>query len=79
MGISGEKHGPYNVDERILEALDIDTRRIGGMPTPPTSRCRQENGVMYDSWGIGYVMTNGHMKICHNPLRGRTLDKNDGL
>lgn len=75
LGISGEKQGPYNVDERILEALDIDTRRIGGMPTPPTSHCRQENGVMYDSWGIGYVMTNGHMEICHNPLRDCTIDE----
>ena len=30
---------------------------------------------MYDSWGIGYVMTNGHMEICHNPLRDCTIDE----
>ena len=32
LGITGEKQGPFNVDERVLEALHIDTRRVGGMP-----------------------------------------------
>ncbi len=75
LGFSGEKQGPFNLDERVLEALDIDTRRIGGMPTPPTSHCRTENGVVYDSWGIGYTATNGHMEICSNPLRDCTIDE----
>lgn len=54
LGITGPKQGNFNLDERILKAFDIDTRKIGGMPTPPTSHCRTENGVVYDSWGIGY-------------------------
>ncbi|MCL2351074.1 MAG: methyltransferase [Firmicutes bacterium] len=73
LGITGEKRGDYNLDERILIALDIDTRRVGGMPTPRTAFCREEAGVCYDSFGIGYRRINGHGEICHNPLKGRTL------
>ena len=75
LNITGEKQGFYNVDERILTALDIDTRRIGGMPTPVTSHCRKENGITYDSWGIGYKEIDGRMEICENPLRDCTIDE----
>lgn len=75
LGITGPKQGNYNLDERILKALDIDTRRIGGMPTPATAHCRTENGISYDCWGIGYREVNGHMEICHNPLADCTIDE----
>ena len=75
LNITGEKQGFYNVDERILTALDIDTRRIGGMPTPVTPHCRKENGITYDSWGIGYKEIDGRMEICENPLRDCTIDE----
>lgn len=75
LSIKGEHKGPYNVDERILEAFDIDTRRIGGMPTPKTSHVRVENGVHYDEYGIGYRAVNGHMEICYNPLRDAEIDE----
>jgi len=75
LGIEGEKKGPYNVDERILERFDIDLRRIGGMPTPPTSHVRTEKGIRYDEFGIGYRQVNGHSEICVNPLRDATLDE----
>ena len=75
LGISGGKQGAFCVDERILEALDIDTRLIGGMPTSVTSHNRVENNISYDSWGIGYCEQNGHMEICVNPLNGVTLDQ----
>ncbi len=55
LGITGSKQGSYCVDERILEALDIDTRLVGGMPTPKTAHCREENGIVYDTWGIRQV------------------------
>ncbi len=74
LGISGPHQGPYNVDERILQAFDIDLRRIGGMPTPKTSHVRTENGVYYDEYGIGYRQVNGHMEICHNPLKDADID-----
>ena len=75
LGIEGPHQGPYNVDERILERFDIDTRRIGGMPIPPTSHVRTENGVSYDAFGIGYRRVNGHSEICFNPLKDADLDE----
>lgn len=75
LGIKGPKQGEFYIDERILEAFDIDTRLIGGMPTPVTSHCRTENGITYDSWGIGYREINGHAEICKNPLTDCTLDE----
>jgi len=75
LGFEGEKQGPYNVDERILERFDIDLRRIGGMPIPRTSHVRTENGVTYDEFGIGYRPVNGHSEICFNPLRDADMDE----
>ena len=75
LGITGEKQGGFCVDERILEAFDIDTRLVGGMPTPKTSHSRVENGVSYNSWGIGSREVNGHWEICHNPLRDCAIDE----
>ncbi|MHC1695082.1 MAG: uroporphyrinogen decarboxylase family protein [Eubacteriales bacterium] len=75
LGITGEKQGDYNLDERILEALDIDTRRIGGMPTPPTRFCREEGGVIYDSFGIGYRCVGDHYEMTYHPLCERTLSE----
>lgn len=75
LGIEGAHQGPYNVDERILERFDIDTRRIGGMPIPPTSHIRTENGVSYDAFGIGHRQINGHTEICVNPLKDAELDE----
>lgn len=75
LGVSGEKEGHFNLDSRVLEKLDIDTRRIGGMPTPPTGHTRVENGVHYNSWGIGEREVDGHMEICYNPLKDCTIDE----
>ena len=75
MGFGGDKKGPYAVDERVLEAFDIDTRFVGGMPVPETIHSRMENGVSYNSFGIGSREVNGHYEICHNPLRGMSADE----
>ena len=75
LGVAGKKQGQFNLDERILEALDIDTRLVGGMPTPATSHNRRENEVSYDSWGIGRRMVGGHMEICHNPLKDAGVEE----
>lgn len=74
LGFASPKKGRYPLDERILEAFDIDTRIVGGMPTPSTVHNRTEGNVSFDSYGIGYRMVNGHMEICHNPLKGCTLE-----
>ncbi len=72
--ITGDAPEKFGVDERVLQALDIDTRRIGGMPTPVTRHCRREGNVWYDSWGIGYREINGHAEMCHHPLKDATID-----
>ena len=75
LGITGNDHGDYCVDERVLIAFDIDTRHVGGMPTPATRYCRREKDVTYDSWGIGYRLVGDHSEMCHNPLKGATIDE----
>ena len=49
LGFSGEDKGGFPLDERILEYFDIDTRMVGGMPTPMTVHNRTEGEVRYDS------------------------------
>ncbi len=63
------------VDERILKALDIDTRRVGGMPTPKTRHNRTEQGIVYDSYGIGSRFVNGHYEMCYHPLKDASIDE----
>ena len=63
------------LDERSLTALDIDTRSVGGMPTPDTSHVREEGGVAYDAFGIGYRMMDGRAEICYSPLRDCTMSE----
>ncbi|MDR3148021.1 MAG: hypothetical protein LBU00_06595 [Treponema sp.] len=75
LGFSGPKRGDFPVDERILEQFNIDTRIVGGMPTPTTVHNRVEGGIVYDSYGIGSRLINGHYEICHNPLKDATIDE----
>ena len=75
LGFSGEDEGGFPLDERILKCFDIDTRMVGGMPTPATIHNRTEAGVKYNSYGIGYKPINGHYEICHNPLKDATIDE----
>lgn len=73
LGVLGEKQGPFDLDERVLDALGIDTRRVGGMPTPNTSHNRFENDVSYDSFGIGHKCVGDHWEMCYFPLKDKTL------
>ena len=74
-GFTGPSKGNYCVDERILEALDIDTRHVGGFPPMPDTRHRRdENGVHYNNWGIGFREVFGHWEMVHFPLKDATLD-----
>jgi len=75
LGITGEKQGFFSLDERALIKFNVDTRRIGGMPSPKTIHNRTENGVVYNNFGIGYKYVGDHYEICHNPLKGCTLDE----
>lgn len=75
LGFSGEDKSGFPVDGRVLEYFDIDTRIVGGMPTPQTVHNRTIGEIRYDSYGIGYKVVNGHYEICHNPLGGATIDE----
>jgi uroporphyrinogen decarboxylase len=75
LGFTGAPRGGFPLDERILEHFDIDTRVVGGMPTPKTVHNRTEGGIRYDSYGIGYRFINGHEEICYNPLKDCTIDE----
>ncbi len=75
LGLKGEPLGDYDLDERILLHFDIDTRKIGGMPTPASVHSRADGNVFFDSYGIGHKKINGHYEICHNPLRDCTIDE----
>jgi len=73
--IKGEKEGDFPLDERILRHFDIDTRVIGGLPAPKTVHNREENGIIYNCYGIGSRYVNGHYEMCYNPLTGCTIDE----
>jgi uroporphyrinogen decarboxylase len=75
LGFTGAPRGGFPLDERILEFFDIDTRIVGGMPTPKTVHNRTEGGIRYDSYGIGHRFINGHYEICYNPLKDCTIDE----
>ncbi|AEF80445.1 uroporphyrinogen decarboxylase family protein [Leadbettera azotonutricia] len=74
-GLSGTDKGGFPLDERILDFFDIDTRIVGGMPTPNTVHNRTEGEIHYDSYGIGHKPINGHFEICHNPLKDASMDE----
>jgi len=75
LNITGEPQGNYKLDERILIALDIDTRCVGGMPTPPSVHTREEAGAIYDSFGIGWRNAGDRFEIFHNPLKNCSLSE----
>ena len=74
-GATGEKQGNFNLDNRVLTALDIDTRFVGGMPFPDTGLARRENGMVYDAYGIGYRQLGAHQEIAYNPLKDAEIDE----
>ena len=77
LGIENAVDSGFGLDERVLERFDIDTRRIGGMPTPKTSHIRIDEaaGISYDNYGIGYSFVNGHHEIRVNPLKDKTFEE----
>jgi len=75
LGLGGGSEGSFPLDDRILRHFDIDTRLVGRIPVPRTVHNREEDGVSYDSYGIGRRVVNGHHEICHTPLTGCNIDE----
>ena len=75
LGIKGPYTGGYaKYDERILEALDIDTRRVGELFEPASPLIRERGGRRYDCWGVGRAFTGLYWEIVEHPLKGATLE-----
>jgi uroporphyrinogen decarboxylase len=75
LGFSGEPPAPYQAfDERILQALEVDFRRVGsligsgGGPVPG----HPERHV--DMWGVERAWTGQYWDIVASPLRDATIE-----
>lgn len=59
--------------EALLTALDIDTRGIGDILSPPRSAYRRLSDTAYvDAWGITRKFTGLYWDIVEEPLKGKT-------
>ena len=69
------------VDEKILRALEIDTRPVYMNPSSKKIRPCDEPGAFYDDWGVKWkeVPVNGviYREIAENPLVNATIDDLD--
>ena len=64
-----------DVDERVLQALDIDIRCVGGILAPEGSLARRISDTeRTDCWGIGYRFNGHHYEAQTRPLAGATID-----
>lgn len=63
------------LDERLLQSLDIDTRAVGGILSPPADGAgRVSETEEVDCWGVRRRFTGKHWEIVHSPLANATLE-----
>jgi uroporphyrinogen decarboxylase len=76
LGIPGEYDGRYQpFDEDVLQALDIDFRRVGNILFPKSSLARRISDTeQVDGWGVKRRFTGLYWDIVEPPLRGATVD-----
>jgi len=73
LGFQDDPPGPYAAfDERILQALGIDFRRVGSLIGSGDRPVRGQTGRRVDMWGIERAWTGHYWDIVHAPLRGAT-------
>jgi len=77
LGITGPAPADYDkCDRRILERLDVDFRRVGGMPAFATGRARRVSDTEFvDDWGIRHRFGGVYWEIVGGPLQGATRDE----
>ncbi len=74
LGISGEYMGEYQpFDERILQALDIDFRRVGRLIASGDRSLPERPGYQVDMWGVVRAWTGRYWDIVTSPLKGASL------
>ncbi len=63
------------IDERILKALDIDTRSVGEILRPERSQFERISPTLCkDEWGITRTFTGRYWDIAQAPLAGAEID-----
>ncbi len=67
-----ERHQAY--DERILRALDVDFRRVGGLIASGDRLAPGRSDRTIDMWGVTRTWTGQYWDIVNPPLKGATLD-----
>ena len=66
------------LDERLLRALDIDTRAVGGILSPEVEGAGQiSDSEHVDCWGVRRRFTGKHWEIVESPLADATIDDLD--
>ena len=74
LGFSGKPDSPYRrFDERVLQALGIDFRRVGDLIGSGDRPLAGQPDLRIDIWGIVRRWTGQYWDIVHAPLRGATL------
>lgn len=75
LGFSGDPGGAYTVfDERILQALEIDFRRVGGLVGSGDRQLRGRPGRTIDMWGVERAWTGQYWDIVRSPLKGAQIE-----
>lgn len=65
----------HQLEERLLEHLDIDTRAVGSVQIPLRSQYKVLSPNSYtDEWGIKRVFTGLYWDITESPLQNKTVD-----
>jgi uroporphyrinogen decarboxylase len=77
LGIHGPYSGKYTkFDERILEALDIDFRRVGDLIQPKTQIARNISPIeSIDCWGVKRMFSGKHWDIVDPPLKNASISE----
>lgn len=75
LGLSPARSSAAELDERVLQALDIDMRCVGGILSPASPLTRAlPSTERVDCWGITYRFNGDHDEAVGRPLAGATLD-----
>lgn len=66
--------GIAHTEEALLQALDVDFRRVGGMIFPESPLARRISSTCYvDCWGIERSLSGTEWQISRYPLKGATI------
>jgi uroporphyrinogen decarboxylase len=60
-------------DERLLQSLDIDFRRVS-LRDVPEDKLMEPSGMLRDVWGIGWRRTGAFWSPFEHPLKNATID-----